>query len=275
LERWANCPPFYLFKIDNKLYDYHNEPARLVREIYLRKTSIEIPDFVPNDRELRDAYQSARVLDTYLSSYFVRDRIYRTTAEIEQEIENILQSFKIEVLRSLRREKEKFLKSLETQKTLTGFKNIFEFSRSKNLYLSNIYTRFITESLGHKFENIADLSDCVFIPDKNIGLKIKGIDLVIYDQGAIRYAQLKTKRDTLTGSQKSRSIQELKIHDNSIFAAALDMGKSWPIGKVEADRYGIERLAGFSFWSLINLDYEIILSYLSRVMQQLDTELYE
>lgn len=257
------------------LYDYHNDPTRLVREIYSRKTSIAIPDFVPNDQELRDAYQTARVLDTYLSSYFVRDRTYRTAAEIEQEIENILQSFKLEVLRSLRKEKEKFLKSLETTRISTGFKNLFEFSRSKNLYLSNIYTRFITENLGHRFEDVANLSDRVFIPDTTLGLKIKGIDLVIYDRGAIRYAQLKTKRDTLTGSQKSRSIHELKIHQNSIFAAALDMGKSWTIGKMEADRYGIERLAGFSFWSLIGLDYEIILNYLSRVIQELDTELYE
>lgn len=96
---------------------------------------------------------------------------------------------------------------------------------------------------------------------------------MIFDRGCIRYAQLKTKRDTLTGSQSSRSVNELKIHQNSIFAAALDMGKSWTIGKREADLYGIERLAGSAFWSRIDLDYNSILAGLSQILQELDTEL--
>lgn len=205
------------------LSDYHNDPVNWVREINSRKMSIEIPDFVPKDRELRNAYQTARVLDPYLLSYFSRERKGLTDIKIEREIENILQDFKSKVVNTLQKEKAKFLQSIDNNRT--AFKNLFEFSKSKNLYLSNIYTRVITESLGHKFEEIAELSDRVFIPDRMLGLKIKGIDLVLFDRGCIRYAQLKTKRDTLTGSQSSRSVNELKIHQNSIFAAALDMGK--------------------------------------------------
>ncbi|MEA5509094.1 hypothetical protein VB715_04885 [Crocosphaera sp. UHCC 0190] len=77
-------------------------------------------------------------------------------SDINGKIDQILFKFKKEVLETLGKEKQKFRKvSTEERKR---FKNIFEFSKSENLYLSNIYTRFISEKLGHKFEEIANLS---------------------------------------------------------------------------------------------------------------------
>jgi hypothetical protein len=168
-----------------------------------------------------------------------------TLTEIEQKIDKILVNFKEEVLIALSQEKEKFRK--EIKKNKTSFKNIFEFAGCENLYLSNLYTRFISENMGHKLEDIAGIATNVFLPDKELDIKIKGIDLIIFHEEKIKYTQLKTKKDTLTGSQSSRSINELKIHPFSIFAVALDMGNSWMINKASCEKYNIERLAGKSF----------------------------
>ncbi|WP_196215624.1 hypothetical protein VKI22_12635 [Cyanobacterium aponinum UTEX 3221] len=78
--------------------------------------------------------------------------------------------------------------------------------------------------MGYKLGNIAQISNKTFSPEKELNIKLKGIDLIIYHEQKIKYVQLKTKKDTLTGSQSSRTINELKIHPYSIFAAALNMG---------------------------------------------------
>ncbi|WP_204104494.1 MULTISPECIES: hypothetical protein [Spirulina sp. CCY15215] len=255
------------------LYQYHNDKNRLRQEIDSQKKSIKVPNFIPkNDKELVDTYQSCRVLDFYLIEYFKNNAKTKKLTEKQEEIVEIISLFKQEVWLGLSQEKEKFRKNIQNKKT--GFKNIFEFSGSENLYLSNIYTRFISENLGHKFENIAEISDSIFIPENTLNLKIKGIDLVLYDGHNIRYTQLKTKKDTLTGSQSQRSINELKIHQNPIFAAALDMGKSWTISKTKAQQSGIQLLAGSEFWSLIGLDYGFILDQLSDAIKDIDKQLY-
>jgi hypothetical protein len=128
--------------------------------------------------------------------------------------------------------------------------------------------------MGHKLEEIANISNQVLIPEKTLKIKIKGIDLIIFDQGLIRYTQLKSKKDTLTGSQASRSINELRIHGYSIFAAALNMGNSWTISYKKSQELGIELKAGDDFWSLIGLNYETILTKLANVLKKIEQELY-
>jgi len=246
---------------------------KLLQAITNEKDKIVIPDIVPQDQELRNAYQIARILDQYLPDYFSRVNKPLTLTEIEQKIDKILVKFKQEVLFALSQEKDKFRKEIRENKTT--FKNIFEFAGCENLYLSNLYTRFISENMGHKLEDIAGIANNVILPDKELGIKIKGIDLIIFHRNIIKYAQLKTKKDTLTGSQSSRSINELKIHPNAIFVAALDMGDSWTLSKKECKKYNIQRLAGESFWCLINLDYTVILDKLAKVLKEIDQELYD
>jgi hypothetical protein len=253
------------------LFEYNGNLTELMQDINIRKNNIDVPDFVPND--LIDTYKISRILDEYVIEYFAQINGYNKTSNLEHSIDKILQKFKQEVLQQLLLEKEDFRRSIKTKKT--GFKNIFEFSGSENLYLSNIYTNFISENLGHKFEDIANLSSKVVIPERVFNLKLKGIDLIINDNSLIRYTQLKTKKDTLTGSQSQRSINELRIHNNSIFAAALDMGQSWHLNKKDAEQYNIVRLAGSDFWSLIDIDYNVILRKLSKVIKEIDQELYK
>lgn len=245
----------------------------LLQQISDHQHTINIPDIVPKDDELRNAYQIARILDNHLPNYFNSNNQKLTISEIEEEIDEILIKFKQEILKGLSQEKDNFRQ--EIKKNKTSFKNIFEFAGCENLYLSNLYTRFISENMGHKLEDIAGIANNVILPDKELGIKIKGIDLIIFHQNIIKYAQLKTKKDTLTGSQSSRSINELKIHPNAIFVAALDMGDSWTLSKKKCEKYNIQRLAGKDFWSLINLDYALILDKLAKVIKEIDQELYE
>ncbi|MDJ0509679.1 MAG: hypothetical protein QNJ64_10565 [Crocosphaera sp.] len=255
----------------SKRFDYNDNKDELVEKILKHKDTIKTPYNLPY--ELSETYKIARILDELLMDYFrINTGRISTVNSYEYKIDKILKIFKQETLTSLGKEKEKFRQvNYQTKKR---FKNIFEFSKSENLYLSNMYTRFISEKLGHKFEEIANLSNKVYLPDQELGIKLKGIDLIIYDQGLIKYTQLKTKKDTLTGSQKERSIQELSIHPYSIFAAALNMGNSLTISKKAVEDYNIELLIGESFWSLIDLDYDLILNKISKIIRELDKELY-
>ena len=195
-----------------KLYDYHGNKEELFKQILKQKNSIKIPDNIPES--LTEDYKIARTLDNYLEDYFDINNQFTSISNADRKIDKILDKFIKEVLDGVYQEKDKFRKAMNTKKKT--FKNIFEFSKSENLYLSNMYTRFISENLGHKLEEIANLSNNVYIPDRELEINIKGIDLIIYDQGLIKYTQLKTKKDTLTGSQKDRSIIELSIHPHYI-----------------------------------------------------------
>ncbi len=254
----------------NRLYNYHDHKEELVKQILQQKDSINITKNIP--KSLQEDYKIARTLDNYLEDYFKIHSKSKLISNLDKEIDKILDKFIKEVIDGLDQEKDKFRKGSNTKNK--KFKNIFEFAKSENFYLSNIYTRFISENLGHKLEDIANLSNNVYIPDKELNINIKGIDLIIYDQGLIKYTQLKTKKDTLTGSQKDRSITELSIHPHSIFAAAFNMGNSLTISKKSVKNYNIELFVGDSFWSLINLDYDLILNKIAKAIKLLDKKLY-
>lgn len=260
----------------NRLYDYHENKEELVKQILQQKDGISVPQNIP--KTLQRDYQIARTLDNYLEDYFKIHSSSKSISNIEEKIDEILAKFIREVLSGIHKKKDKFRKKSNMKNI--KYTNLFEFSRSENLYLSSIYTRFISENLGHKLEEIANISSKVYIPEQelkiknNLKINIKGIDLIIYDQGLIKYTQLKTKKDTLTGSQKDRSIAELSIHPHSIFAAALNMGNSLTISKKSVEKYNIEVLVGDSFWSLIDLNYELILSKIAKAINFLDKELY-
>lgn len=259
----------------NSLYSYKDNTQELQQKLNTRKAFIADPENCDNlSQPLIDNYKICRVLDDeYFPQYFAKQPSQLAENIVENKIDKTLALFKKEVLNALKEEKNKFRLILKEKKI--KFKNIFEYSGSENLYLSNIYTRFISENLGHKLEDIAEISPQVLIPEKELNIYLKGIDLIIYDQGVIKYTQLKTKKDTLTGSQSQRSIDELRIHPHAIFAAALDMGKSWHPSAKLANPHNIKLLAGSDFWSIIGLNYNLILDKTSKTIKELDEELYQ
>ncbi|MGC9503501.1 hypothetical protein [Baaleninema sp.] len=248
------------------------EASQWRERIRQRKTSIELPAGFPEDDDLRETYCLARALDEDLVRYFQQVDLSIDSRQIQRGIRDICDSFESEVLQGLQQEKAEFRQNLKL--TQSKFKNIFEFAGLENLYLSNNYTRFISENLGHKIEDIAALSPYVFIPESRLGITLKGIDCIIFGEGQLYYTQIKTKKDTLTGSQVSRSINELKIHPYSMFVAALDMGSSLSLSRKKADKNGIKVLIGEEFWSEIGICYSEVLNEFSSSLKYIEERLY-
>ncbi|MCL6272223.1 hypothetical protein M3P05_20075, partial [Sansalvadorimonas sp. 2012CJ34-2] len=82
----------------------------------------------------------------------------------------------------------------------------------------------------------------------------------------IEYQQLKTQQNTLTGSQKTRSVQELSIHDNPVFCAC------FPNNKWTFNHSSIPRVSGEEFWSRIGIPYDLVLEKVNALIIELEQE---
>jgi len=154
---------------------------------------------------------------------------------------------------------------------MTGKKNIFQLVGANRLALSQKHTRTITEKLGHLFEEIAYISPNCISPENDFGTNLVGVDLLIHrDKNVLIQCQLKSNRNTLTGSQAPRVKEELKSHKNPYFAAALDTDVGWTSGAM----MGITRVAGKEFWDLINMPYDLIISCLKDFINKLEEYVY-
>ena len=152
-------------------------------------------------------------------------------------------------------------------------KNVFTFSNTDWLSRANNYTRLINKRLGEYLEDISKYSPYCFCTEREFeGLKLTGIDVIFLRNNELVYAQLKTKRDTLTGSQVPRSRIELSIHDNSMFVSLLDLGPRWTFSKGNTN---IERVFGEEFWSSIGLYYDVVEEEVARAVHRLEQDLFE
>lgn len=237
------------------------------------KALVVIPDWVAA-QDLSNVYTTSRTIDTFLID------LYRDKSEEQLRISNdlfaertsaILERFKEAVIARLLPVRNAYRDSLNNPFHVPS--NLFELAKCQNLYLSNKYTRVISESLGHYLEEIAELSPLVMNPEKVLGLKILGVDILIVKNGVVYYAQLKTKRDTLTGSQVPRSNRELSIHEHPLFVACLSLG-AWTFNNNSANRNAISRLAGEEFWGFIGLNYDSLIQILSTKMQEIEAALH-
>ena len=251
-----------------KIYKMTKEDLEKAKAIILKKAGeIECPFSVSN--ELKSAYSKARAIDEFLiKDYFPNQKSPSDSQKVKQ-VKQILKVFEEDVLSSLLAAKDNFSNTRKTtSKTKT---NLFLIAGTKNLFLSNKYTRTITTTLGNILEQILEIdkSKC-FDSEIHFNLKVKGVDKFILDEsGNIRHVQVKTKKDTLTGSQAKRSVIELGIHPNPIFAALFDFG-SWhfPIHSK------IARMTGNEFWALVGLDYEMVLNQVCKSLQRIEKALF-
>ena len=145
--------------------------------------------------------------------------------------------------------------------------NIYEFAKTPGFILGNKVTRDISESLGHIWEDVASLSPYAVSPDDGFLFKIAGIDIIAkhISTGKIEYIQIKTKENTLTGSQKDRSVNELLVHENPVFATALRTNSSWTFSTHDK----ITRVAGNDFWKRIGINHEYVLKHSIRAIEEL------
>lgn len=142
--------------------------------------------------------------------------------------------------------------------------NLFTLFETKLLAISNSVTRKLSVKMGNFLEEAATFSPYAISTEKEFGIKIPGIDIIILVDDEVEFIQLKTKKDTLTGSQVPRVKKELSLHKKSSFVAAFDAGK-WNFSSNEIPSY-----AGEEFWRRIHIDYRTMESHLRKAFREIE-----
>lgn len=86
-------------------------------------------------------------------------------------------------------------------------RNLYELCGAAVFVESNSISRQLSRPMGDRWETIANISPYAISPEKDFGIKVTGIDSVLLNQGKGDpvFVQIKTQRNTLTGSQAPRS----------------------------------------------------------------------
>jgi hypothetical protein len=219
------------------------------------------------DEELHKAYKIAKAIQPILVPYFQ----YQIEQDNQNESVLIPAHQSLLICSSLDKFTDDFIEWLERDfeikkaKNFPNPSNLFELCGATLLITSNSVTRTLSTRMGHLWEKIANISPYVIVPGVEFGINIKGIDIIIYTNNLVCFAQLKTLKGTLTGSQTSRAIRELSIYENPLFLVAFDLG-SWTFPL----RSDIPRIAGKAFWDKIQMDYHIIESQVRNMLQKID-----
>ena len=130
--------------------------------------------------------------------------------------------------------------------------NIYQLCDAVKLSTANAITRTYSTKLGLLWEKVASLSPNVLSPELDFGAsyKIPEVDVIILYNNSLYYAQLKTQKNTLTGSQSSRTVAGLTAYKNHWFVACIKTNCDSTIPKV------LNKLIGRQFWDLIGIDYD-------------------
>jgi hypothetical protein len=141
--------------------------------------------------------------------------------------------------------------------------NLYELCGAAVFAASNSISRTLSTDMGSLWETVANISPYAISPEEDFSLKITGIDSVIVPQGkgTPLFVQIKTQRNTLTGSQAPRSKSELELHQNRLFAAAFCTGSNWTFSSTS-----IPRACGAEFWSMVGLDYELLKFHVKQMI---------
>lgn len=222
--------------------------------------------------EIDQARELARVINTFIMDYINLhvDRDFSSSSGSILTIKNLkiafdkeIDDFKPELIKELKN-------AMHTkQELLQSPKNIYDMSGATKLSLANNVTRQLSTKLGYLWEKLAAISPYAISPEIEFDLKIKGIDLISLniDSDDIEYQQLKTQRNTLTGSQKGRSEEELMIHSNPVFCACFLNKSAWTF----KHEY-IPRVAGEDFWHRIGISYDVLLQSAQELILEVEDE---
>ncbi|MFB2878568.1 hypothetical protein [Floridanema aerugineum] len=221
------------------------------------------------DEDLHNAYKLGKVISSIASAYFQnqieQDNLNESFLKLDRQsqlISSKTEKFAEDCIEWL---KEDFARKKAILEHHPNPINLFELCGAKLLVTSNSVTRTLSTKMGRLWEEIANISPYVIIPEFEFGIKITGIDIVILSEGIVKFAQLKTLKGTLTGSQIPRAKKELGIHENPLFIAAFDLG-SWTFPRTP----DIPRIAGKEFWDTIHLNYELVENHVRNMLQRID-----
>lgn len=134
----------------------------------------------------------------------------------------------------------------------TESKNVYQLSQAIKLSAANNITRTYSTKLGLLWEKIASLAPNVVSPEIHFGAsyKIPEVDVIVLHDDKLYYTQLKTQKNTLTGSQSNRTVAELGAYPNHWFVACIDTNCNYTIPSA------LNKLIGRQFWDKIGIDYD-------------------
>ncbi|AVH64484.1 hypothetical protein CDG77_08360 [Nostoc sp. 'Peltigera membranacea cyanobiont' 213] len=220
------------------------------------------------DEDLHTAYKYGKIISSIAPAYFqyqiAQDN--QNLSIIELDIQSELISSKTDKFADNFIEwlKADFQKKSAILEHHPNPRNLFELCGAKLLVTSNSVTRSLSTKMGVLWEEIANISPYVIIPEFEFGIKITGIDIILFSEEQVKFAQLKTLKGTLTGSQVPRAKHELSIHQNPLFIAAFNLG-DWTFNDSK-----IPRIAGKVFWEKIHMDYNLIENHVRNMLQKID-----
>lgn len=231
----------------------------------------EIEDYNSIESEIDKVRALSSTINTFIEAYLQimieADRSRDGGSILRRENLSIafdekIEEFKPDAIEALRN-------SLPTRdQIIRSSNNVYEMSGAVRLAFANKVTRTLSTTMGLLWEDLASISPYAVNPESEFNLKVKGIDLISKNINSeiIEYQQLKTQQNTLTGSQKTRSVQELSIHDSPVFCAC------FPNNKWTFNHPSIPRVSGEEFWSRIGIPYDLVLEKVNALIIELEQE---
>jgi hypothetical protein len=210
-------------------------------------------------KELRDAKASARELDPQVLSKINEKLEVGPLTDLRGRFDAILEKYSKMILAGI------------ADTSSENAANLFELVGAFHLVRANSMSRVVSTHLGAAWEEMAALSHLAISPEADFHIRLKGVDIVFLENGYLRHTQIKTQRNTLTGSQKGRSISELRLHPRPLFAAAFDVA-AWTFPP--KTKSGIERVAGAAFWSKLGIEYSDVVGAARDCFLGLEKELF-
>jgi hypothetical protein len=192
--------------------------------------------------ELQRAYQISRVLTPALFD-FIQHQIH---ADVTQNSVLAMERQSIAIAEHCEQFANRFIASMPSlvrspMEMEKNPRNLYEMCGAAIFVESNSISRSLSTAMGDLWESIANISPYAVSPERDFGLKITGVDSIILEngKGSPIFVQIKTQRNTLTGSQASRSKRELELYQHRLFAAAFCTGGNWTFSSPSIPRvYG-------------------------------------
>lgn len=238
------------------------------KALILEQASLIDATHITNN-DLYNAYKLGKAISSIAKEYFQyqieQDNQSNSVLQLEQQSELIrvlTDEFATNFIKWLVKYFEQSKTIIESHPNPT---NLFQLSGATLLANSNSITRTLSTRMGSLWEKISNISPYFIVPDFEFGLKITGVDIILFTNNTIKFAQLKTLKGTLTGSQAPRAKNELSIHDETLFIAAFDLG-SWTFPAISKT----PRVAGKTFWEMICIDYSLIETHVKNMLQRID-----
>jgi hypothetical protein len=220
---------------------------------------VEYPSSSSEGDELNDARNVARELDPRILLRIKVKQERGAVTDLRTQFDAILARYAETILQGA------------AESATEDAANLFQLVGALKLARANSVSRLVSTHLGSAWEEMAALSHLAVSPEADFGIRLKGVDIVFLEGGHLRHTQIKTQKNTLTGSQKGRSISELQLHPHPLFAAAFDVA-AWTFPPQTIS--GIERVAGTAFWSKLGINYADVISAARDCFLRLEQTLF-